>query len=219
MCDSVVYIDINCNKTQYDDQCPPFFFYNLQTYARCACAELVEKTKDLNVDDSYLYFPELTEMVEGIFQTFRANARENCPKYMFSCNAKGEAQLDLYEIICPLIVYEDTDLDALKTDINAGVGSLEENQTIVYVESGVIRVLMYSEEDAWNALDWLNLNTTDTTPDEIGSPCTLEQNIWNLVEEYGDYTAATPSPTDDCFRVNAIVVVVCVFITLLCSDW
>merc|ERR1740123_1044342 len=24
---------IQCNKTQYEDQCPPFFFYNLQTYA------------------------------------------------------------------------------------------------------------------------------------------------------------------------------------------
>merc|ERR1719229_2121662 len=114
-------------------------------------------------------------MIESIFQNFRGKTKENCPEWIFSCSADGDAQLYVWEIVCPLEMYDDTDLDQLKIEVDAGVYSLASNQVEIFTNyTEVIRVLMYSEEEAYNAITWLSLNETETTPDEIiGTGCTM----------------------------------------------
>eukprot|EP01084_Bolivina_argentea_P238273 400305_1 len=193
---------IKCNITNYQDKCPLFFWNNLQTYAKCACLKLGEVG-----DDSYEYFSELTEMIEGIFAAFRHKKQEKCPEWVFSCDSDGHAELDVYEIICKVDIDTKTDLVKLKRDIEVGVSSLTDAQVEIFGD--YVRVLMYSEQEGWDALDWLSLNETETTPEEInGVSCRMEETKWDLNEIYGDYVPpTTPSPTDDCSTVSIIIAV------------
>ena len=193
-------------------------FTNLQTYARCACNTLYEYDEELGRNSSWKYFAELTEMVEGIFQEFRGNAtqKENCPPWQFSCNAEGEAILDVYEIVCPLELDDDQNDDEsvleLKEEIEKGVRALTDNQVIIDTTDNILTVLMYSEGDAIVAVEWLALNSSaDTSPEIVSVECTLNDEIVeaNLNDIYGDFT---PAPTDGCHNRNPwfLVMISCI---------
>eukprot|EP00483_Globobulimina_turgida_P006548 UN06558 len=158
-------------------------------------------------------------MIEGIFASWRSEGTEDCPAWIFSCNDQGEAELEVYEILCPLDIFVDTDLNQLISEVNAGVSSLTTDQVEIFGD--YIRVLMYSEDEAMSAIDWLSLNETDTTPDEIvGAGCDMTPTKWNLNEIYGDYIANTPAPTDGATVINCNFIIsmmsVVIILVFLC---
>ncbi len=134
--------------------------------------------------------------MEAIFARFRGIHREECPEWQFSCNAEGESLLRVFEIVCPLEMDEDSDEVLLKELVDEGVESLTGDQVEIFGE--YIRVLMYSEEEAWAALDWLGLNGSDSAPEEIGWPCSMNETMWNLNELYGDYVPPGGDESDQC---------------------
>ena len=213
-------------------------FYSLNKYARCSCQALKE-FEDLGLKGGLEFFGELTEMVEAIFLGFRTGHKEKCPPWSFSCNDNGDAILDTYEIVCPLeldqervkessrsyAVGDSVDIDIDENEylqdiiskVHDGVEALTPEQ--VYIDdventNSTITVIMYSEEDARNAADWLSLNTTDDLPPEIKKEgCTLNDEIIqeNLNEIFGD---VTPAPTDNCTQKNIMFMMLYVCIML-----
>lgn len=179
-------------------------------------------------------------MIEGIFQSFRGDDKENCPPWSFSCDAEGDAVLEVNEIVCPLdldpdrfdyssnigladdIIYDSdssTYLEGIRTKIYDGLGALVDQQVTIDTSSTnvTLRVLMYSEQDAMDAADWLSLNTTEDLPDEVDSKrCRLNDEALqiNLNEVYGDIT---PSPTDSCCQIKIIFALffICIISLLL----
>lgn len=194
---TVLWTDTTCNKSAYVDQCPLFFFEHLQDYAKCSCLALTNWDAQSESNDSYLYFGEMTAIVESIFAKFRGKNQEDCPEWQFSCNSKGESLLNVFEIRCPLELEEDSDWESLKDAVDDGVESMTSDQVEIFGE--YIRVLMYSEEEAMEAFEWMSSNDSDGAPEEIGSPCTMNETIWNLNEIYGDYVASEDEEsTDNC---------------------
>eukprot|EP00485_Elphidium_margaritaceum_P004868 CAMPEP_0202688232 /NCGR_PEP_ID=MMETSP1385-20130828/3768_1 /ASSEMBLY_ACC=CAM_ASM_000861 /TAXON_ID=933848 /ORGANISM="Elphidium margaritaceum" /LENGTH=383 /DNA_ID=CAMNT_0049343155 /DNA_START=33 /DNA_END=1184 /DNA_ORIENTATION=+ len=181
---------VSCNSSSFNAKCPDVMFDTYQTYARCACNVIAEYDRTIGEgSEAYKYFRYLTQLVE---QTFRASRvhKEDCPPWQFSCNAEGEAILDVYEIRCPLDVDEDSsDLTALREDVYDLVGAKWQWQAQISIDDDLL-VFMYSEEDMMNAVNSLVLNTSENVPIEvITEECTLNDEILqNLNEVHGDYT-------------------------------
>eukprot|EP01084_Bolivina_argentea_P083357 150918_1 len=206
---------IKCNISDYQGKCPPFFFNNLQQYAKCACAQL-----GAHNDTAYVYFKEMTNMIETVFSDFRGKRAEVCPEWTFSCNEEGEALLDVFEFVCPLNIAEDSDLTQLVIDVDEALGDVSKAEDQIEIFGDVIRVLMYSDDEAGAAIDYLGIdNSLRNTPDEIGDPCVMTETVWNLNELYGDYIPpTTPAPTDDAYRLvtSSFIVYLSMFHCIIC---
>ena len=110
-------------------------------------------------------------MVEGIFQNFIGTEGVICPSWRFSCNAMGDALLDVYEIICPLDLTSGglEYVQDLKSEVSVGVGAIIDSQVVINTNATTttLIILMYSQDEVDNAMDWLLENVTDDLPPEI----------------------------------------------------
>eukprot|EP01084_Bolivina_argentea_P232620 392020_1 len=215
---------LQCNTTAYNTSCPLFIFTQLQSYATCSCAHIVEMDNLYSLGgDSYKYFTELSGIVESELQTF-GNWEENCPNYVFSCNADGDALLDLYEILCPLELEDNMNLNAIRLTIEQNVFAQSDEQVEMYEQWDVIRILMYSESEAWYAMDYL-WSEQSIIPNN-GTDCTMMLTKWNLKYPLPTYSQPTTPMTTESVEsggrfanvesdIMLIIVLVCVVILIL----
>eukprot|EP01083_Nonionella_stella_P269852 913382_1 len=182
---------IACNKSDYNQTCPSYIWNDHHSdYAKAGCLATD------SVVGANTYFPQLTNIIEKTLSSFGyTDWQQYCPAWGIACefnNGASEATLDIYEILCPIDFGSIAMIAPLEEQVKIGTSAHFDTQIEIYTECDILRVVMYSEEDANQALSFVQSGSMESLGS--GTECELVKGSMNY--NVGDtFSCPTDNPT------------------------